>query len=125
MMKLPVAKMPAVISASTETTLAAHALKLSPDVLRELGNNIAQALYSLDLAAFGGPEEPSTADRLRVGATMRALAAAGHPNPETAEVLARVGDWLVEAAQAEVRAAIEQDRKARRAHADTLSPGCA
>lgn len=45
---------------------------------------------------------PSTADLLSVGQTLRALAAAGRPNADTAEVLARVGEWLADTAKAEL-----------------------
>ncbi len=45
---------------------------------------------------------PSAGDRLAVGSTLRALAANGTPNAETAEVLERVGVWLVECALTEI-----------------------
>ena len=113
-MRLPLAKVPAVISESAATTLRAHALELSPELVRELGRNVAQALLSLDLVAFAG-DEPSAADRLRVGETLRMLARSGSPDPEIAELLMRVGEWLGDAARAEL--GLPQ----RRAHADTLT----
>src|SRR5690242_14706497 len=116
MMKLPLAKVPAVISESAATTLRAHGLMLSPELLRELGNNTAQALLSLDLAAFAGVDEPSASDRLRVGETLRALAQTTcAANGEMAELFTRVGEWLAAGARAELGLQ-------RRAHADTLTP---
>lgn len=45
---------------------------------------------------------PSAGDRLAVGSTLRALAANGTPNAETAEVLERVGVWLADLARREL-----------------------
>jgi hypothetical protein len=83
-MSLPMADMPAAISDSIAVTLKAHGLSLSPDVLRELGTN--------------------TAEMLAVAETLRSLAHAGRPNHETAVALARVGNWLADAARAELAA---------------------
>lgn len=43
------------------------------------------------------PLAPS--DAIAAGHTLRALAQQGRPNPETAELLGRVGNWLVDTAQ--------------------------
>ncbi len=47
-------------------------------------------------------EQPSAADRLAVGQTLRSLAHARHPNAQTAELLSRVGEWLSAIARAEL-----------------------
>jgi hypothetical protein len=54
---LPLAEIPACISESVKTCLAAHGLSLSEPVLVELGNNAAQALFSIDQADHGEPED--------------------------------------------------------------------
>lgn len=92
-------------------------------VLRECGNNATASLWSIDENLFGSKEHdgagahlpatpqpapscsgctPPAADLLAVGETLRALAAAGRPNPDTAEVLARVGQWLADTARAKL-----------------------
>lgn len=45
---LPLAEIPACISDAVKSCLAAHGLSLSEPVLVELGNNAAQALFSID-----------------------------------------------------------------------------
>lgn len=45
---LPLRAAPACLSESIAVTLRAHGLSLSAEILRELGNNLAQALVSLD-----------------------------------------------------------------------------
>lgn len=104
-MTLPMVEMPGVIRESVRAVLCVHGLTLSPDLLREIGNNTTQALYGIDENLDSEESDaamPSTADRLAVGQTLRALAAAGRPNAETAEALARVGDWLANTAKAEL-----------------------
>lgn len=39
------------------------------------------------------------ADAIAVGQTLRSFAERGYPNPETAAVMGRVGEWLLEAGQ--------------------------
>lgn len=103
-MILPVAAMPSAISESIAVTLRAHGLTFSPELLAEIGRNTTQALFAYDLASE--VEEPSVADRLAVGDTLRCLAAAGQPNADTAPALARVGSWLRDGARAELAAAM-------------------
>ncbi len=100
-MTLPMEQMPSAISESVTAVLQAHGLTLSPELLRELGNNVTQALWALD-PSDGDIKEPAVAERLSVGHTLRTFARVGQPNPETAEALMRVGTWLVEVAQAEL-----------------------
>ena len=45
---MKLAEMPACIRDSIRTCLAAHGMTLSPELLVELGNNVAQGLTSLD-----------------------------------------------------------------------------
>ena len=101
-MTLPMAAMPAAISKSVTDVLAVHGLSLSADLLREIGRNCTQVLYNLDPTLEIEP--PTLGERLSTGETLRALAAAGAPNAGTAEVLARVGDWLSAIARAELDA---------------------
>jgi hypothetical protein len=103
--KLPLAAMPAVIADGIATTLLARGLTLSPDMLRELGRNVAQTLCAIDELAMCEAEEPPIAERLAVGETLRALAKNGYPNAETAEIFARVGEWLAEVAKFEAELA--------------------
>lgn len=103
-MTLPVAAMPAAIADTVAVTLRAHGLSLSPELLSELGRNTTQALYALDES--GAFERPPSGELLSVGQTLRALAHAGGrpgaPHADTAPVLLRVGDWLVESARADL-----------------------
>jgi hypothetical protein len=97
-MTLPMADMPAAISESIAVTLKAHGLSLSPDILREIGNNTTQALCALDVA-IDVSDAPPAAELLAVAETMRSLAQAGRPNHDTAVALARVGSWLRDVAR--------------------------
>lgn len=45
---LPLAEVPACVRESIDVCLKAHGLSLSPELLLELGNNVAQGLYSID-----------------------------------------------------------------------------
>lgn len=103
-MTLPMASMPSVIRESIATALLAHGLTLSDDMLDELGRNVTQALWSLD-PTDGEVEEPSVADRLAVGETLRALAHGGDYGA-IAEKLGRVGKWVSDVARAELAAAM-------------------
>jgi len=107
-MTLPLAAMPAAISQSVADVLKVHGLTLTPDLLRELGNNVTQALYGLDVSL--GLEEPSVGERFATGHSLVALAHAGHPNEEAASALGRVGEWLRQTALAELVA--EKERAA-------------
>lgn len=103
-MTLPMDKMPSAIAESVATTLRAHGLTLSPELLREIGNNTTQALWDLEESGAFGIEQPTIGERMSVGETLRALAAAGRPNESTAPMLERVGTWLAGAARAELAA---------------------
>ena len=118
-MILPMGEVPGVVRESVREVLRARGFTIARAVgakfavpleeavlenaLRELGNNTAQALWSID-QALNAPQL-STADALAAGQTMRALAASGTPNAHTAAVLARVGEWLVERALTEMKGA--------------------
>lgn len=50
---LPLTAIPPCVRESIDVCLKAHGLSLSPELLTELGNNVAQGLYSID-------EQPET-----------------------------------------------------------------
>lgn len=148
---LPMGEMPGVIRESVRDVLKARGLVIAHEtplasrpwfaydalgsdalegVLRELGNNITQALWSIDESlndSAGGsptaageerdgagppPAAPSrsgctlsAADALAAGQTLRMLAHSGAPGEGTGAVLGRVGEWLVEHALTELAAA--------------------
>lgn len=99
-MVLPMERMPSAISDTVAVTLRAHGLALTPELLAEIGRNTTQALFAIDESP--DVERPEVGELLSVGETLRALAAAGRPNPETAQALARVGAWLSGMARAEL-----------------------
>ena len=101
MMTLPVASAPVAIGAGIAAALNAHALSLTPDILAEITESATRALLELD-ESLVVDAEPSMADRLAVGETLRSLAMMGRPNQETARALARVGEWLTKNAKAEL-----------------------
>lgn len=61
---LQLAEVPACVSESIDVCLKAHGLSLSRELLVELGNNVAQGLYSIDqqLEAFCSCGWSGTAD---------------------------------------------------------------
>lgn len=104
-MTLPLAAMPAAISESVAVALKAHGLSFSPDLLSEIGRNVAQALCALDETPDDASPPPEAGDLFSVGHTVRMLARTA-PGEGTRAVMTRVGDWLVEqAAEAMAKAA--------------------
>lgn len=106
MMTLPAARVPEAISLGVTAALKAHELSLSPDLIDEISFTTNKALLDLD-ESLATDAEPTMADRLAVGETLRALAMMGRPNAETARALERVGSWLTRTAKAELKIDVE------------------
>lgn len=106
MMTIPAARVHAVIADGIAAALKARGYELSPDLLVDLGRSASDALAELDESLVAA-EEPSMADRLAVGETLRSLAMMGRPNAEVARALDRVGSWLTRTAKAELKIDVE------------------
>ncbi len=106
MMTLPAANVPTAISEGVAAALNAHGLSLSPDLLDKIVHSSTQALVAID-ESLVSDAEPTMADRLAVGETLRALAMMGRPNAATARALDRVGAWLTRTAKAEMKNDVE------------------
>lgn len=101
MMNLPAASVPQAIADSVGAVIKSHGLSFSPDLLDEIVHATVQSLLALDESLVAAAE-PTMADRLTVGETLRSLAMMGRPNAHTARALERVGEWMVKNAKAEM-----------------------
>lgn len=97
------ANVPAAITDAIASALAEHGVHadklLADGFFAELVERCTAAVVALDESLPHDAAEPSMADKLAVGETLRMLAVLGRPNAETAKSLGRVGEWLTEHAQ--------------------------
>jgi len=101
MMTLPAADVPQAIAASIGGVIESHGLSFSRDLLDEIVHATVQSLLAIDESLVAAAE-PTMADRLAVGETLRSLAMMGRPNAHVARALERVGSWLSQNAKAEM-----------------------
>lgn len=106
MMTLPAANVPHALNEGVAAAFAAHGLSITPDLLDEVVQSAAKSLIAIDESLVAAAE-PSMADRLTVGETLRSLAMMGRPNAGTARALERVGTWLTRNAKAELAKDVE------------------
>lgn len=101
MMNLPAASVPQAIATSLGAVINGHGLSFSADLLDEIVHATVQSLIALDESLVAAAE-PTMADRLIVGETLRSLAMMGRPNASCARAFERVGSWLSQNAKAEI-----------------------
>ena len=101
MITLPSASVPKAIAEGVGAVLQSHGLSFSPDLLDELVQGVARELLAID-ESLVADAEPSMAERLTVGETLRSLAMMVRPNAHVAKALERVGTWLSKNAKAEL-----------------------